>query len=201
MTRRQVLRLIAAAGTTWACRSRPELPVFPVGGDFRLTTHDGMPFESTSLRGRVVLLFFGYTFCPDVCPTTLGKIATVRRGLGDEAARVAVVFVTVDPARDSPAVLREYLAHFSAKVIGLTGTDAQIAQVAQQFGAGYEVGEPRPDGTYLVSHSTRLYGIDPDGRTRLLFRYEAAADEILAGVRDMLAGVVAGAAGGAGATA
>jgi protein SCO1/2 len=186
LTRRKALLLVAAGTSTWACRRRPELPVLPVGGDFTLTAHDGTPFASTSLRGRVVLVFFGYTFCPDVCPTTLSKVAAVRRALGDDAARVAVLFVTVDPARDTPDALREYLGHFSAGAVGLTGTEAEIAQVALRFGAGYEVAQAGPDGSYLVSHTTRLYGIDPDGRTRILFSYEAAPEEICAGVRDML---------------
>ncbi|MCC6164847.1 MAG: SCO family protein [Acidobacteria bacterium] len=169
-----------------ACRQPQPLPVLSVGGDFTLTDQNGQPFQSSSLRGQVVLVFFGYTFCPDVCPTTLSKLSAVTRRLGTDAARVKTVYITVDPARDTPAVMREHLGLFRVDAVGLTGSDAAIAQVAQQFGAAYEIEPTDSEAGYLVAHTTMLYGIDPEGRTRILFRYEAPVDEIVDGIRAML---------------
>src|ERR1019366_5768830 len=88
------------------------IPILPIGGDFTLTDHNGQPFELSSLRGKVVLLFFGYTFCPDACPTTLSKLASVSRKLGDDAKRVKTLYVSVDPGRDTPAVMKDDLSNF-----------------------------------------------------------------------------------------
>lgn len=173
--------LVASAMT--ACREAAP-PVLPVGGDFSLTDQVGRRFDSASLRGKVALVFFGYTYCPDVCPTTLSKLSAVSRALGGDRDRIRVVYITVDPRRDTPAVLRDHLSMFEMDAVGLTGTPEEIARVAAMFGADYafEV-DPSSEAGYFVAHTTRLYAIDGQGRTRILFPYEASVDEIVAGVR------------------
>jgi protein SCO1/2 len=183
--------LVGTAFATAACDRRPsgpDLPVLSEGGDFTLTDHHGRPFELSSLRGQVVLVFFGYSFCPDACPTTLSKLAAVSRRLGEERRRMKVVYISVDPGRDTPEVLDADLGNFDIDAVGLTGTKAEIDRVVAQYGAAYEI-VPTPDSAakYTVSHTTTLYGLDPQGRMRLKFRYEATVEEIVQGVRAMLA--------------
>ena len=169
-------------------RTVTELPVLPIGGDFKLTDYDGRPFELSSLRGKAVLIFFGYTSCPDACPTTLSKLSSVYRRLGDDAKRVKTLYVSVDPERDTPAVLKADLGSFQLDALGLTGTKAEIDKVVALYGAEYEIiPTPNSAAKYTVAHSTTLYALDPAGRVRLEFRYEAPPDEIVKGLRTILA--------------
>jgi protein SCO1/2 len=164
------------------------LPVLPVGGDFTLTDHNAERFQLSSLRGKAVLIFFGYTSCPDACPTTLSKLSSVCRRLGNDAKRVKTLYVSVDPQRDTPAVLKADLGAFDLDALGLTGTKAEIDKVVGQYGAEYQI-IPTPDSAmkYTVAHSTTLYLLDVAGRVRLEFPYEATADQIASGVRAVLA--------------
>jgi len=166
----------------------PSLPVLEGGGDFSLTDHDGQVFSLSSLRGRVVLIFFGYTFCPDACPTTLSKLSTVARRLGEAASQVKTLYISVDPERDTPAVLKADLANFRLDSLGLTGSKAEIDEVVAQYGAAYEI-VPTPESAarYTVSHTTTLYALDAAGRLRMKFRYEATVDEIVDGIHRILA--------------
>jgi len=168
------------------CR-HAQLPVLPVGGDFALTDFNNQTFHLASLRGKVVLIFFGYTSCPDVCPTTLSKLSSVYKRLGDDASRVKTLYITVDPQRDTPAVLKEDLGSFHVDALGLTGTKAEIDRVVGLYGASYEI-VPTPDSEakYTVAHSTTLYALDAQGRTRILFPYEATVEEIVRGLRTIL---------------
>lgn len=176
------LCLVLATG----CR-HAELPVLPIGGDFALTDFNNQRFELSSLRGKAVLIFFGYTSCPDVCPTTLSKLSSVYKRLGSESQRVKTLYITVDPARDTPTVLKEDLSSFQVDAIGLTGTKAEIDKVVGLYGASYEI-VPLPNSAakYSVAHSTTLYGLDAGGRTRILFPYEASIDDIASGVMKIL---------------
>lgn len=192
MNRRHFLGLVAASGLAGvvACARRAsnaDVPVLEGGGDFSLVDHDGRPFSLTSQRGRVVLIFFGYTFCPDACPTTLSKLASVYRRLGSDAKQVKTLYISVDPERDTPAVLKEDLGNFSIDAIGLTGSKDAIDTVVRQYGAAYEI-VPTPDSAakYTVSHTTTLYALDTEGRLRLKFRYEATVDEIVTGLAPLL---------------
>lgn len=171
-----------------SCSRQPALPVLPVGGNFVLTDHNGQRFELASLRGKAVLIFFGYTSCPDACPTTLSKLSSVYRRLGSDATRVKTLYISVDPDRDTPAVLKDDLSNFKVDALGLTGARADIDKVVKMYGAAYEI-VPTPDSEakYTVSHSTTLYALDTAGRTRILFDYDAPADEIVKGVRQILA--------------
>ena len=164
------------------------VPILDGGGDFALTDHDGHPFSLASQRGKVLLIFFGYTFCPDACPTTLSKLSSVYRKLGDDASKVKTLYISVDPERDTPDVLKADLGNFRIDAVGLTGQKADIDTVVQQYGAAYEI-VPTPDSAakYTVSHTTTLYALDPSGRLRMKFRYEATVDEVVTGIRSILA--------------
>ena len=153
-----------------------------------MTDHDSKPFALSSQKGKVVLIFFGYTFCPDACPTTLSKLGAVYRRLGPDAAKVKTLYISVDPERDTPAALKADLANFSVDAIGLTGTKAEIDKVVGLYGAAYQI-VPLPESAakYTVSHTTSLYALDAAGRTRLRLRYETTVDEIVQGIKAILA--------------
>ncbi len=177
------LVLLVAAG----CR-HADLPVLSLGGNFALTDFNNRPFQLSALHGKAVLIFFGYTSCPDVCPTTLSKLSSVYKRLGSDSQRVKTLYITVDPGRDTPTVLKEDLSSFHVDALGLTGTKAQIDKVVALYGASYEI-IPLPNSAekYSVAHSTTLYALDAQGRTRILFPYEASVDDILNGVKEILA--------------
>lgn len=185
LLRHAVARTLLAAAITvaTACGSTTEQP-----RDFTLTDQTGQPFSLSSQRGKVVMLFFGYTMCPDVCPTTLSKLATVASRLGDDRARVKTVYVTVDPERDTPAVLKADLDLFALDAVGLTGSRAAIDSVVALYGATYEI-TPTPGsaGRYSVAHSTTLYLLDASGVVRRELPYEATADEVTTAVKELLA--------------
>ena len=179
---------VALVAATAGCEQKPSLPIETIGGDFSLTDHHGQPFALSSLRGKVVLVFFGYSFCPDVCPTTLSKLSSVTRKLGEERSKVKTLYITVDPERDTPDVLKADLDQFDLDALGLTGSRDEIDKVVTLYGAKYEI-VPTPESAakYTVSHSTTLYALDPKGRVRLQLPYEATVDEIVAGIRQILA--------------
>lgn len=149
-----------------------------VRSDFALTDHTGRPVTEADFVGRWQFVFFGYTTCPDVCPTTLAFMASVLDLLGDRADRVAPLFITVDPARDTVPVMAEYVAAFHPRLVGLTGTEAQIAEAARNFRVFYEkMDEPSaPDG-YLMAHAGYIYLMNPDGRFEAVFREERQPPE------------------------
>lgn len=136
-----------------------------VGGPFTLVNTDGRPVSSQDFRGKYMLVYFGYTYCPDVCPTTLNSVAQAMGKLGGKAARVQPIFITVDPGRDTPAVMKRYVSAFSPSLIGLTGTPAQIAAVAKEYRVYYakHVTGLGPND-YSMDHSSIIYLMGPDGR-------------------------------------
>jgi protein SCO1/2 len=134
-----------------------------LGPSFELTDHNGKPFSSAALAGRPYAVFFGFTHCPDVCPTTLLEMSNVLQSLGADADRLRIVFVTVDPERDTPEQLRQYLESFDPRIIGLTGSEQQIAAVAKGWNAFHNK-IPEGDGTYTVVHSAYVYLMDRGNR-------------------------------------
>ncbi len=154
-------------------------------GDFTLTDQDGKEFHLKDHRGKTILLFFGYLACPDVCPTTLSKLARVYKLLGDKGEKVLTVFISVDPERDTPPKLKEYLEYFKVKSIGLTGTKAKVDEVAALYGASYEKVYAQGKD-YLMNHSDYLYLIDGDGKVCHLFHPEDKPDEITDKVKKFL---------------
>jgi cytochrome oxidase Cu insertion factor (SCO1/SenC/PrrC family) len=157
--------------------------------DFKLTDQDGRPFRLSQLRGKLVLLFFGYTSCPDACPTTLSKLSRAYKTLGDaERDKVVTLFVSVDPGRDTPAALKKYLAYFRINSVGLTGTKAEIDEVVRRYGARYEVEQSDSAAGYHINHSTDLYLLDRKGEVAHRFSYSDSAQVIAEGVRRVQAG-------------
>ena len=134
-----------------------------VGGPFTLTASDGTPFPSTKLNGKPAALFFGFTHCPDVCPTTLARLAKLRRQLGKGDDALSIVFISIDPERDTPAEIANYLQLFDTPVIGLTGTPAQVEQVKKQYGIFSQKVE-QPAGGYSVDHTASVILLDRNGQ-------------------------------------
>jgi protein SCO1/2 len=164
-----------------------EYPDAIPAADFVLTDTSGQPFRLNEQRGKVVLLFFGYTYCPDVCPTTLAEVKRVMEGLGDERLDVRFLFITVDPERDTPEQLGQHLANFHPDMIGLTGTPETLRQVFTDYGI-YAAKVPLAESTtaYTMDHTARLFLIDPQGRMRLSYAYGTPAEDILQDVTHLL---------------
>ena len=135
----------------------------PIGGPFTLTGPDGHPVASTGFRGKWMLIYFGYTHCPDACPTALNDIGVALDMMKQRRTTVAPLFVTVDPERDTPPVIAAYTRQFSPQIIGLTGSDAEIKQVERQYRV-YAARQPTKDGGYGMDHSNIIYVMDPTGR-------------------------------------
>ncbi|MDJ0943108.1 MAG: SCO family protein [Kiloniellales bacterium] len=155
----------------------PAQAVIP-GGGFSLIDHQGQPSSETAFPGKHLVLVFGYTFCPDVCPTTLASLASALDLLGERAAALQPLFVTIDPERDTPEVLADYVAAFHPRLVGLTGSPEQIRKVARDYRVYYaKVGTDEAD--YLVDHSAYIYLIGPDGRTLTYLKHDESP-EILA---------------------
>lgn len=172
-----------------ACRGEgteaPPLAGVPMGGPFTLTDQNGRRVSDTQFAGKYRLIYFGFTFCPDVCPTDLQAIGAGLRRFEQEApqraAKVQPIFITVDPRRDTPPVMRSYVANFHPRLIGLTGTEQEIAEVARRFRVYYQRGTApagQPADQYSVDHSrqTVLYG--PDGKPISLVRADEGAEAV-----------------------
>ena len=162
----------------------PELPPL----EFTLTDQNSQPFTLSSLRGKVVLVFFGYTMCPDACPTTLSKLSTAYARLTpEERARVKTIYISVDPDRDTPAVMKDHLTYFGVDAYGLTGREPAIKEVASKFGVHYEKSTAPTAGGYTMSHTVSIFCLNATGRPAKIIPYEASVDEVLVAVRALLA--------------
>lgn len=141
-----------------------------IGGAFELQDQRGELFRLEQLEGRPAMLFFGYTYCPDICPVTLSKMAAVYRLLDLEPTDLQTIFITVDPERDTQEKLAEYLAYFQIGALGLTSTPDKIDAVVRQYGGYYTLNKQEESANYLADHSTYTYLIDQQGQVRFLFR-------------------------------
>jgi len=155
------------------------------GRDIRLTDHTGTPRTLADFKGKVVAVFFGYTHCPDVCPVTMGELAVVARELGKDAERLQVLFITVDPERDTPADLSKYVPAFNPAFLGLYGDAAATTRTAKEFKVFFQK-QPVSGGGYSVDHSAGTYIYDPAGRLRLFATYGQGAAKILHDIRLLL---------------
>lgn len=153
-----------------------------------LTDHNGKRRTLADFRGKVVVIFFGYTHCPDVCPTTLSDLSIALKQLGKNASKVQVLFVTVDPARDTPKLLSQYVPAFNPTFLGLYGTDDEIAKTAKEFKVFYKKHESSSKEGYSVDHSAGTYVFDPKGRVRLYMNYGAAPGTIVHDISLLLSG-------------
>lgn len=185
-------RLRAIVGLTLAltlCPACPGVVAEPVtiGGPFRLRTPDGATVTEETYRGKWLLVYFGYTFCPNSCPTALMDISLVLAQLGGEANALQPLFITVDPQRDRPEVLQQYTRSFDPRIIGLSGDPQQIADAAQAYGAYYTLHKTGPrTEDYLIDHSSYIYLMDPDGRFVHAFDADTPPDHIAQQVRELM---------------
>ncbi|HWE75829.1 MAG TPA: SCO family protein [Stellaceae bacterium] len=148
-----------------------------IGGPFTLVGGDGKTVTDQRYHGKLLLVYFGYTFCPDVCPTTLNNIAQALVALGTQADSIVPLFITVDPQRDTPSVIGNYVKSFDPRIVGLTGSDAQIAAVAKEYHV-YYAAQPNQHGDYLVDHSSLVYLMDRDGKFVKVFAGSLSGVEI-----------------------
>ena len=157
-----------------------------IGGDFHLTDHTGKPRSLGDFRGKVVVIFFGYTQCPEECPTTLSRLATAMQKLGPEASRVQVLLITVDPGRDTREVLSQYVPAFNPDFLGLYGDAAATAAVAKEFKVLYQKQPGPTPGTYSMDHSTGTFIFDREGRLRVYENYAQAPEALAHDIRALL---------------
>jgi protein SCO1/2 len=186
------LLLLAGCAALSGCARRQEgFKISNVSGlvaplELHMTNDQGQPVTARSFRHDVVLLYFGYTSCGDACPTTMATLANALRQLGPKAARVRVLFVTVDPRRDSAAVLRRYLGNFGPEFIGLRGDTSQLTALIKRYRVAYHYEQPDKYGNYVVDHSSAIFIFGPRGRARLLAQLGAPPQQVAADVGRLL---------------
>jgi len=167
--------------------ARPGLERYEFGGEFELVNQSGERMRLSDLAGNAVMMFFGYTFCPDICPATLARMREVKTALSEEdAARFTGVLISVDPARDTPKRLGQYVEFFDPGFLGLTGSEDELKDVARRYGAQFMIPEGQPADGYLVNHSSIGYLIDPAGYVRALYYGDETIDAIAADVNEVL---------------
>ncbi len=195
MLRRTALLSLAGSALLAACSlaDKPQFKSVDITGadyarDFRLPDPDGRMRGIQDFKGKAVVVFFGYTHCPDVCPTTLAEIAEAKKLLGADGARVQGVFITVDPERDQPEMLKAYVGGFGPDFVALRGTPEQVAAVAKDFKVFYRKVEGKTPGSYSMDHSAASYVYDPQGRLRLYTRYGSGAQALADDLRILLKG-------------
>jgi protein SCO1/2 len=176
--------LILASGAAYWLTEGETVPAYQIGGPFTLLDSHGKTVTDRDFRGKYLLVYFGYTFCPDACPTTLTQVADALDRLGGKADRLTPVFITVDPKRDTPAVVGTYAAAFSPRLVGLTGDSGEIAAVAKEYHVYYAVHGSGAD--YTVDHSSILYLMGPDGKFVALIPADAGAPTIAAALAKYL---------------
>ena len=154
--------------------------------DFLLPDHSGQLRRLKDFQGRAVAVFFGFTQCPDVCPTTLTEMSRVKQLLGNDGDRLQVIFITVDPQRDSPQVLEAYMRNFDAQHLALAPSEQQLAEVAKEFKVYFKKVEGKTPTTYVMDHSAGTYIFDPRGLARLYVRYGLKPEELASDVRTLL---------------
>jgi protein SCO1/2 len=152
---------------------------YPKAAEIELTRSNGDVFHLSDQKGQIVLLFFGYTSCPDVCPTTLAELNQVMGKLGDKSRQVQVIFVSVDPERDTPAKIQEYVEHFNKGFIGLSGAAADLQVIWDNYGVFREVVDSESAFGYIVNHTARTYLIDKDGNLRLSYGFQTPVEDIV----------------------
>lgn len=182
------LGLFACTAQTPAAFRNTDISGAEFGRTLALTDHHGQPRTLADFRGKAVIVFFGYTSCPDVCPTALARFAEAMQQLGADAARVQVLFVTLDPARDTPAKLAAYVPWFDPSFLGLYGDAAATAAAAREFKVFYAKKETGGGMAYVLDHSAGAYVFDPAGRIRLYVKDDATIAAIVGDLRDLLAG-------------
>lgn len=191
MNRRNVL-LLASAAVLAACgESKPQFSAIDVSGmdyakGFQLPDANGQVRTLQDFRGKAVVVFFGYTQCPDVCPTTLSEIAQAKQLLGPDGDKVQGIFITVDPERDTPEVLKAYMANFGPDFIALRGTPEQVEATARDYKVYYKKVDGKTPGSYTMDHSAASFVYDPQGRLRLYTRYGTGPQALAGDLKQLL---------------
>ena len=182
-----VVTALAAIVAVYAWRSDGASGFAKIGGPFTLVDQDGRSRTDADFRGNYMLIYFGYTFCPDVCPTALSDMAIAIDELELRAKRVQPIFITVDPARDTPETLKVYLPSFHPRLVGLSGSEAQITAVAKSYRVYYAKAEnPEATADYLMDHSSIVYLMDPDGRYVTHFSHGTGPEAMAQRLRDLV---------------
>jgi protein SCO1/2 len=156
--------------------------------DFALPDAQGQLRTLADFKGKVTVVFFGFTQCPDVCPTTLVELAQIKKALGADGERLQAVFITVDPERDTPEILKSYMASFDPSFVALRGTPEQTAATAKAFKVYYAKSPGKTEGSYSMDHTAASFVFDPQGRVRLFARYGQPSDGLMADLKALLAG-------------
>lgn len=199
MHKRDAIRLIAgsallvgAAGIISACsKDKPAFRSIDITGadyakDFSLNDQNGQLRSLKDFRGKVVILFFGYTQCPDVCPTTMAELAEVKKALGKDGDKLQVLFVTVDPERDTPQVLKGYMTNFDPSFLALRPTPDRLAEVAKDYKVYYKKVDGKTPTSYTMDHSAGSYVYDPQGNLRLYYRYGSGTQALVSDIELLL---------------
>jgi len=199
MNKRQALRTLAWVGVAAAAgvqlagctEAKPSFNAVDITGadyarDFSLTDADGKVRTLADFKGKAVVLFFGYAQCPDVCPTTMSEMAQVKQQLGADGDKLQVVFVTVDPARDTPEVMKAYMGAFDPSFVALIPTSDQLAAVAKDFKVYFKKVDGKTPTSYSMDHSAASFVYDPQGRLRLYARYGAGVAPMVADLKTLL---------------
>ncbi|OGB26680.1 MAG: hypothetical protein A3I66_03835 [Burkholderiales bacterium RIFCSPLOWO2_02_FULL_57_36] len=192
----QVITLLILAFLLAACDkadppqkfSAVDITGSPWGKDFHLTDHNGQARSVADFKGKAVVLFFGYTNCPDMCPMTMYKLAMAMEKLGKDAERVQVLFVTLDPKRDTPKILKQYAPAFHPSFLGMVGDEQTTQEIAKEFKIFYQHQKPGENGFYTVDHMGPSFVFDPQGRLRLFIADQHSADMIAQDLRTLLKG-------------
>ncbi len=200
MKKRNALKLMAAsaliagaAGLISACsESKPKFTAIDITGadyarDFALTDHNGRPRSLKDFAGKIVVLFFGYTQCPDVCPTSMAELAEVKKLLGKDGERLQGLFVTVDPQRDTPALLKEYMGNFDPTFLALYTTPEKLEALAKDYKMYFKKVDGKTPTSYTMDHSAGSYVYDTQGKLRLYTRYGSGAPALAADIKLLLA--------------
>lgn len=186
-----VIAAITGAGALWFTGSLRQGPIGSgtalVGGPFTLTDQDGKRVTDQDFRGKYMLIFFGFTFCPDVCPSELQVMSAALDQMGSEADKIQPIFITIDPARDTPEAMKVYVSNFHPRLIGLTGSEADIAAVAKAYRVYYAKAKGMENQSdYLMDHSTILYLMGPDGKFVKHFTYGTEAKGLAEALRQAI---------------
>jgi len=199
LNKRDALKLIAgsamlagAVATMSACtEAKPQFKSIDLTGadyaqGFALTDHNGQLRNLKDFAGKVVVVFFGFTQCPDVCPMTMTELAEVKKLLGPDGDKLQAVFISVDPERDTPELLKAYMGNFDPSFVALRPTLAQLSEVAKDFKVYYKKVEGKTPGSYTMDHSAGSYIFDGKGRIRLYYRYGSGAETLASDIRLLL---------------
>ena len=186
------LLLLALVACNRSETAAPQFKAIDITGadyakELALDDADGKPRTLADFKGKVTVVFFGYTQCPDVCPTTMAELAQVKKSLGADGERVQGVFISVDPDRDTPELLKAYMGSFDPSFVALRGTADQVAATAKEFKVFYAKVPGKTEGSYTMDHTAGSYVFDPSGKLRLFVRYGGGAESLAADIKALLA--------------